>query len=65
MEDVKFLQPDKRTTANGPLIRKAFMYGFKEGIAFMNECDANDNYWWRTKAFKEFCKKNKIKFNAR
>jgi len=61
LEDVEFLPPDKKTTANAALIRKAFREGFKEGIAFMNESDSMHDAHWKKQAFKDFCKKNKIK----
>lgn len=61
MEDIKFYKPDKKTTTNSHLIQKAFREGFKQGIAFLNESDRMDSNYWRQKAFREFCTKNKVK----
>lgn len=61
MEDIKFFKPDKKKTCNGPLIRKAFKEGFKQGLDFMMDQHATYPTQWRKKAFKEFCKQNKIK----
>ncbi len=61
MEDIKFYKPDKKTTTNVQLIKKAFREGFKQGIAFMNESEWMSSDNWRQKAFREFCKNNRIK----
>lgn len=61
LDDVKFYAPEKRTTSNARLIRKAFREGFKQGVAFLNESDSNNSARWWNEAFLEFCKKNKIK----
>ena len=61
MEDVEFLKPDKKTTKNSQLIRKAYREGFKQGIAFMNESERMSSDHWRQKAFNKFCEKNNIK----
>ena len=61
LEDVEFLPPDKKITSNAALIKKAFYAGFKSGVAFINESESMNDVYWRQKAFKEFCKENKIK----
>lgn len=60
-EDIKFYKPDKNTTTNSRLIKKAFREGFKQGIAFMNESDSMKDDFWRQKAFRKFCNDNKVK----
>lgn len=46
---------------NSELIRSAFLSGFREGIAFLNESNSSNASSWRQKAFKSFCKKHNIK----
>lgn len=61
LEGMKFYKPDKKTTANAALIRKAFREGFKQGIAFLNESESTNADYWRQASFNDFCKKYKIK----
>jgi len=61
LQDIEFLKTDKKLTSNYQLIHSAFLYGFKQGVAFLNESDSRRADDWRRKAFKEFCEKHKIK----
>lgn len=58
---MEWMKPDRKTTKNVALIKKAFHAGFNEGVAFMNESDDGNANRWRREAYKKFIENNKIK----
>lgn len=58
---MEWMKPDRKTTKNVSLIKKAFHAGFKQGVFFMNESDDGKYAKWRREAFKKFVEENKIK----